>query len=157
MVESASTFNIDKFRRSEFLRREGKVNVPSLANFIDGDPIIEVQSLSGPEVFLAEQRKDHNDIMDEIISKLQGGNIKVQVEAVMEALGITDSVSQTAVKMIAYVEMGCKSIKFTQSDVVRLLEYKVDAFLSLFKKINSLTMMGYIEQGELNATGATPE
>lgn len=155
MTEEMSTFHLDKFRRAEFVRRTERVPVPSLASFFDGPAVIEVQSLNGPELFLAEDRPKHNEVIEKIIGKLESAQITVKVQAAMDALGISDDVPKAVVKMIAYVELGCKSVDLTQADAVRLFEYSIDSFLTLHQTIHKLTMMGFANQGELRASGAT--
>jgi len=152
-------FEIEKFRTTEYERRTDPVPVPALAGFFeDGEkPEIVVQSLTGPEVYRAEQRVAANKSIETLVKKLAGGNGAEAVDAVLDAMGVSGtSVPDALAKAIAYVEFGCQSIDLTQSDAVRLAEYHIDSFLSLFNKINSLTALGHVPLGESNASGATP-
>jgi hypothetical protein len=151
-------FDIEKFRTAEFERRTAAVPVPGLAGFFgDGQEAeITVQSLTGPEVYRAEQRVAANKSIETLVQKLAGGNGAEAVEAVLDAMGVAGtSVPDALAKAIAYVEFGCRSIELTQSDAVRLAEYHIDSFLSLFNKINSLTALGHVPLGESNASGQT--
>jgi len=151
-------FEIEKFRTTEHERRTETVPVPALAGFFDeGEkPEIVVQSLTGPEVYRAEQRVKVNKRIEEIIEKLADGEGADAVEAALDALGVGNkSVPDSLAKAIAYVQFGCQSVELTQDDSVRLAEYHIDSFLSLFNKINSLTALGHVSLGESNASGQT--
>jgi hypothetical protein len=157
MTEKCGQFKLDHFRREEFSRRKALVKVPSLSKYFDGDPIIEVQSLTGSEVFLAEHRSQANQGIEEFIKALNNSSMRVKVEAALEAMGINSEATPELIKAVAYVELGTVSVKFTQSDLIKMAENKVVDFWRLYKKISSLSDMGSIPVGELSATGATLE
>ncbi len=149
--------NLEKFRNAEFERRTETVPVPELAGFFDGDgpAELEVQSLTGPEVFQAERRREQNRNLDELVKKLAGDNSKKKIAALIESLGFTGDVHPMLVKAIAFVEFGVVSVKLTQEDVVRLAEYHIDTMLRLFRKIDNLTALGHVPVGKSKASGQT--
>lgn len=154
-----ASMDLEKFRKADFKRRTARVQVPALSDFFDEDvPVeIEVQGITGPEVFQAENRMSSNEAVEIIAQKLASPRVKVVAEGVMEAFGLTESVPKALVKAIAYVEFGTVLDGFEQGDAVRLAEYHPDTFLTLFGKINELTGLGHVSAGESNATGTTPE
>ncbi len=152
-------FDIEKYRATEYERRTELVPVPALAAFFDEgeDPGFTVHSLTGPEVYRAEQRIGANRNVEGLVAKLVGGNSKDAVDAILEKLGVAgSSVPDALVKAIAYVEFGVASAALSQNDVVRMAEYHIDTFLSLFNTINRLTALGHVPVGESTASGATP-
>ena len=150
--------DIEKFRATSYERRTKRVPVPALSYLFPEGAAAElvVQSLSGPEVFKAEERKDVNANVGELVQKLLDQKGGERVSAALEALGISgDEVPARLVKAIAFVEFGVQSVQLTQADAVRLAEYHIDTFLALFKAIDNLTALGYVSAGELNASGQT--
>lgn len=149
--------NLEQFRAAAFERRTARVPVPALADFFDeGTPAeFTVHSLTGPEVFQAERRKEQNQNLDELVKLLSGKNTKNRVEAVAESLGFTGNAHAVMVKAIAYVEFGVASEQLTQEDVVRLAEYHIDTVLKLFRKIDELTGLGHVTVGKSKASGQT--
>lgn len=149
--------NLEQFRKAQLERRTARVAVPSLSDFFeDGqEPVITVQSLTGPEVFRAEQRIAQNRNIEGIVKALAGEKPGEVVDGVMQSLGLTGSVPDALAKAIAYVEFGVESIKLEQEDAVRLAEFYIDAFLKLFNEINRLTGLGHVPPGESNASGQT--
>lgn len=150
--------NIDAFRAETYERRTATVPVPALSKFFPegSDSELVVQSLTGPEVFRAEERKDSNTAIDVLVRKLVGQDQQEKVDAALGAMGLGgDALPARLVKAIAFVEFGVREPSLTQADAVRLAEYHIDTFLALFRKIDQLTALGHVSMGELNASGQT--
>lgn len=153
-------FDIEKFRSTDFERRTARVPVPALSMFFgEGEPAeFEVQCLSGPEAFIAENRVAANSVKEEAVTLLSSDKAGDKAKGLMKLFGLDGEVTpDRLVKMIAYVEFGVRSMKLEQHDVVRMAQYSLSSVLALFAEINRLTNLGYVPSGESIATGGTQE
>jgi len=148
--------DLTKFRESQWERRTASVVLPALSG-IYSDPSVEVQNLSGNEVYRAESRVLRNSSVADLVVKIASGLKSQKTEAIMEALGFSDNVPDALVKAIAYVEFGTIKPKFSQEDAVKLADISITSFMMLFRKIDELTGAGSVSLGESTASGPIKE
>jgi len=151
--------NIEKFRQARHERRTAVVKVPALADFFDeGEkPEMTVQMLTGPEVAKARERITRNAVVEQLIEKIVSEKASSKIEAIQQALGLSDDVPNDLVYRIAVCEFGVASVDLQQEDCVKLADICPTTFYEITSKILELTGLGQVALGESNASGTTGE
>jgi hypothetical protein len=109
-------------------------------------------------LFQAQARIKANKAVEELVKMLAASGAKVRAAGVVQAMGLDDRrVADKLVEAMAYVEFGVVSVKLSQEDCVKLARVKPACLLDLYDRIEKLSGLGFVAQGELNATGTTPE
>lgn len=144
-------FNADKFRNATYHHRTAIVDVPELVDYFDpGEkPELTVRGLTGEELATAREAMQLNAAVGQLAA---GGGMSEQVKnAFMVLTGATgDRVPNEYALRIAMVRIGTG---LEQDVVVRLGQNHCIAFGVIAQKIDQLTGMGRITEGELNASG----
>jgi len=137
-------FNEEAFNNAHFDERTVEVKVPELSKFYDeGDKLIWiVRGLTGHELAKVNEAVRLNKDIDSILSGITSETQSKKIDAVKEALGITDSSPGDLVRRIAALRMASVNPVCTQEMVVKLADAFPTTFYLLTNKVFGLTGEG---------------
>jgi len=147
-------FDIEKFSGSEFNYKVLDVPVPTLKQFFEEDEptIWQVKGLTGHELAKVNEAIKLNKDIVSIISGIASETHSEKIDAIKEALGITDNSPDDLVRRISALVFASVSPVITQEIAVKLADSFPTVFYLLTNKIFSLTGDGK-SLGESKASG----
>lgn len=147
-------FNLEKFDQAQFKDRVTEVPVPGLSEFFDdGEKSVWiVRGLTGHELAKVNEAIRLNKDLDVILSGITSEVHGEKVEAVKEALGLTDSTPGDLVRRIAALQNASIAPIVSQEMAVKLAGCFPTIFYLITNKIFGLTGEGK-RLGESKASG----
>ncbi|KKN41614.1 hypothetical protein LCGC14_0721470 [marine sediment metagenome] len=142
-------FDITKFDQAKIVDRTVEIPVPELAVFFaeDEKPIWKVRQLGALELAIANEAKNVNKNLQELIDKLLSSVPEDKVEALLESLGLTQRKPDTPapedyVYRVACLYQGSVEPEIDQVQAVRLALMNGNVFYKLSNKIIQLSGQG---------------
>jgi predicted flavoprotein YhiN len=142
------SFDLNKFQDAKFTHRSEKIKVEELSAFFDGEAIITVRGLSGPEVALCNDAVQSNKNLKSIVTRLLDPLSSEKAGALIEALALDPTKStDDFVRRLSLAFHGIVEPKLPYESIVRLAEFYSATFYEISNKILQLTGQG-AELGE---------
>ena len=152
-------FDVKQFKKAKYEHRVEKVPVPEFADFFpeNEDPVWEIRSLTGKELFQAENAHIQNDNSRKVLSKTAEARASnTQIEAALEILNILGKEVTPEVAMrVKLLELGSVSPECDTELALKVLKVHKDAFKRITEKIHVLSGKG-MELGKPKGSTQTP-
>jgi len=152
------TFDINKFDNADLQPRTEEIEVEELKSFFaEGEkPIWKVKSLTGEEVARVNMAVESNREVAALIQGILSADVDEKIQAIKEAIGISDEVPDDLARRIALLKYGSVDPVCSQSMAVKLAKGFPTVLYQLTTKILQLTGMGF-SLGEQTASGQMTE
>ena len=134
--------DVTKFMKQEFSARTETVQVPSLAEWFEGDPVFEIRGLTGSELVSTNEAADKNKNLAAIIETLATGLQNDKIGAFKELAGVSDDVPAELIRRIEILINGTVSPVVDRPFAVKLAEHFPADFVIITNKIRILTGQG---------------
>ena len=136
------SFDAARFEQAKFADRTKRVEVPSLADFFDGDESVwEVRGLNSNELHKAIAASQTQKALEQILSAISEN--KDQAKQVGTALGVHGDTPGEIAKRLEMLTAGSVEPEITLPIAVKLAETFPIEFLTLTNTITELTGMGF--------------
>jgi len=138
-------FDANKFDSARFSDRTSTVEVSTMAQFFDDgeDAVFVVRGLTGHELGIVNEAEQRAKATDAVIESLASDNASEKINAIREALGLSDdNVPSDVVRRQEMLCFGCVEPALTHEQAVKLCAAYPYEFYKLTNEIITLTGQG---------------
>lgn len=148
--------DVNRFKNTKFEKRTEEVKVPALKDFFKkGEkPVFKVRGLSGPEMAEVHAAVDKYKNIGKLLEGLLSEDIKAQVEAIKESMGVTEKTPVDLVRRLEMFKLGMVEPKVDAEFTLKYAEHFPIDFYHVTNRISNLSGRGSMP-GKPHPSGKT--